>query len=274
MKILVFGAKGYLGSQFLTRFPGAVASDVDIADQKEIERVLDAEKPDAVINAAGKTGKPNVDWCETHKEETLRSNVTGPLLLLDACQKRGIYMVHLSSGCIYEGDNDGKGFTEADPPNFSGSFYSRTKGWADQILRDFPVLILRLRMPFDGSQSDRNLIMKLKRYPKVLDVQNSLTSLPDFLTAAQTLIEKKKTGTYNIVNPGSISPYRVMELYREIIDPAHSFERLTLDGLPGVVKAGRSNCILSGEKLKGEGITLPHVEEAVRSALGLIRLAR
>jgi dTDP-4-dehydrorhamnose reductase len=42
--------------------------------------VLDEVKPDVVINAAGKTGKPNVDWCEDHKEETLRSNDTGPLV--------------------------------------------------------------------------------------------------------------------------------------------------------------------------------------------------
>ena len=133
------------------------------------------------------------------------------------------------------------------------------------------VLNLRLRMPFDGSRSERNLIMKLAKYSKVLDAENSLTYLPDFLDAAKKLIAKRKTGTFNIVNDGAISPFHVMELYREIVDPTHQFERLSLSHLSDVVRAGRSNCILSTEKLKGEGITLRPVEEAVREALrGLV----
>jgi hypothetical protein len=74
-------------------------------------------------------------------------------------------------------------------------------------------------------------------------------------------------GTYNVVNEGAISPYRIMELYREMVDPSHTFERLTLRGLPEVTKTGRSNCILSTKKLMGEGIAMRPVELAVREAL-------
>jgi len=206
MKILLFGAKGYLGHLFLEHYPDAVPSSVDIADSTAVSKELDHVKPDVVINAAGKTGRPNVDWCETHKEETLRSNVTGPLVLLDECSKRKIYWVHLGSGCIYAGDNGGKGFSEEDLPNFGGSFYSRTKLWSDQILKEFPnVLVLRIRMPFDGTKNERSLITKLTKYAKVIDVQNSLTYLPDLIHAADQLIRKRKTGIYNVVNPGSLS---------------------------------------------------------------------
>lgn len=270
MKILVFGSKGWLGQEFLKIYPSAVAASADIADQAAVSAAFDAHEPDIVINTAGKTGRPNVDWCEDHKLETVRSNVTGPLVLLEECMKRDVYMVHLSSGCIYEGDNGGGGFAETDPPNFAGSYYARTKIWSDQILKEFPVLVLRLRMPFDHSLNDRSLITKIMRYPRVLDVENSITYLPDFLQAAQTLIEKRKTGVYNAVNPGAISPYRIMELYREIVDPAHSMERLTLDHLSEVVRAGRSNCILDVRKIANEGIVMRPVEEAVRIALGEI----
>lgn len=271
MKTILLGSTGYLGQQFLTLYPNAKTPRIEIADRAAVIALLDAEKPDMVLNCAGKTGRPNVDWCETHKEETLRANVTGALILLEECLARGIYIVHMSSGCIYAGDNDGRGFTEDDPPNFMGSFYSRTKAWSDQIMRDFPVLNLRLRMPFDGSRSDRNLIMKLAKYKKVLDEENSLTYLPDFLEAAKILISKKKTGTYNVVNDGLISPYRVMELYKEIVDPSHSFEKLTLQKLDTVVKAPRSNCLLSTEKLKKEGIVLQSVDQAVMQALTFLR---
>ena len=272
MKILIFGAKGYLGTLISDFYADAHCSDVDIADSAAIGEILDAIDPDVVINAAGKTGRPNVDWCEDHKEGNSPSNVTGPLALLHECGKRGIGWVHFGSGCIYAGDNDGRGFSEEDTPNFGGSFYSRTKAWADQILREFPnVLILRIRMPFDGSMHERSLITKLSKYPKVLDEKNSLTYLPDFVAAADTLIKKRKKGIYNIVNPGAMSPFDIMTMYKEIVDPGHAFERMDAAALETMVKAGRSNCILSSKKLEAEGIRMKPVEEAVREALMRIK---
>ena len=267
MKVLIFGGLGYFGKCFKKVYPDAEIPDVDISNPGDVAAALDTLKPDTVINCAGKTGRPNVDWCEDHKMETLLSNVTGPIVLLEAALKRNISLVHMSTGCIYEGDNGGRGFSEDDPPNFFGSFYSLSKGWSDQLLKNFPILQLRLRMPFDGTPHERNLITKLTKYSRILDAENSLTYLPDFLNAAKALIAKRALGTYNVTNPGVLSPYRIMELYREIVDPAHSFTKLTLAELPTAVRAGRSNCILSTEKLRKEGITMRPLEEAMRLAL-------
>ncbi len=271
--ILIFGGRGFIAAHLKTVFPDAILSEADITDTAAVGRELDSEKPDIVINAAGKTGKPNVDWCENHKLETVMSNVKGPLIILDACAKRGIYWAHIGSGCTYEGDNGGRGFTEEDTPNYSGSFYAKTKLWADQILKEFPVLQLRLRMPFDGSTHDRNLITKIKRYGRVLDEKNSLTYLPDFLLAAKTLIGKRATGIFNIVNPGTISPYDIMVKYKEIVDPKHTFEKLSMSQLSEVAKTGRSNCFLCSDKLKAAGVVMRPIEEAVDEALRMIAKA-
>ncbi|MFH0851850.1 MAG: sugar nucleotide-binding protein [Candidatus Peregrinibacteria bacterium] len=275
MNVLIFGGRGYLAQKFLTVYPEAVLAQADIADPASVREALDSVKPDIVINAAGKTGVPNVDWCEEHKLETLRSNVTGPLVLLEECRRRGIAWVHLSSGCIYEGDNGGRGWTEEDEPNFTGSFYSRSKALCERSLREFTdpqegrggILILRLRMPFDGIDHPKNLITKLSHYPRVNDCENSITHMPDFLLAAQALIAKRATGIYNVVNEGAISPYRIMELYRQIVDPDHTFDRLLVDTQTQSGRGSRSNCILSTGKLKREGILLQTAEEAVRRAL-------
>ncbi|KAE8655805.1 Trifunctional UDP-glucose 4,6-dehydratase/UDP-4-keto-6-deoxy-D-glucose 3,5-epimerase/UDP-4-keto-L-rhamnose-reductase RHM1 [Hibiscus syriacus] len=40
-------------------------------------------KPTHVFNADSVIGKPNVDWCETHKTDTIRTNVVGTLTLAD-----------------------------------------------------------------------------------------------------------------------------------------------------------------------------------------------
>jgi dTDP-4-dehydrorhamnose reductase len=188
-------------------------------------------------------------------------------VLLEECGKRNIYWVHVGSGCIYQGDNGGKGFTEEDTPNFFGSFYSQSKAWIDQILINFPVLILRLRMPFDGTDHPRSLITKINKYDRVLDMKNSVTYLPDLLSISEKLIEGRKTGAYNIINPGAVSPYDIMNLYKEIVDPSHTFELLKVEDLPEVAMTGRSNCELSTEKLRAEGLEPPSALERIREAL-------
>lgn len=274
MRVVLLGSTGYIGSQMLTVWPEALTPRVDIGDPVAVAAMLDELKPDVLINSAGKTGRPNVDWCEEHKDETLHANVLGVLVLREACAARGVYWVHMSSGCIYAGDNDGRGWSEDDPPNFSGSYYSKTKAWSEQMLKDFPVLIVRPRMPFDGTGNPRNLIQKLIKYSKILDEPNSLTYVPDMLSAMRTLIERRATGIYNMVNPGLASPYAIMERYRDVVDPAHTFERLTVSTLGGVVKAGRSNCMLSGEKLAREGVVMRPVDAAVNEALGILAGSR
>ncbi|PQM42492.1 trifunctional UDP-glucose 4 6-dehydratase/UDP-4-keto-6-deoxy-D-glucose 3 5-epimerase/UDP-4-keto-L-rhamnose-reductase RHM1 [Prunus yedoensis var. nudiflora] len=47
-------------------------------------------KPTHVFNAAGVTGRPNVDWCESHKPETIRTNVVGTLTLADVCRDHNL----------------------------------------------------------------------------------------------------------------------------------------------------------------------------------------
>lgn len=274
MKVVILGARGYLGTALLSAFPDAATPQIDAADPCAVAAMLDTLRPDVLINAVGKTGRPNVDWCETHREETVAGNVTVPLVLLSACSVRSVYWVHLSSGCIYSGDNGGRGFAEDDPPNFAGSFYARTKQWAEAVLREFPMLILRPRMPFDGTTHERNLIMKLLRYPRVLDAENSLTAVPDFLAATKALVARRATGIYNIVNPGTASPWAIVERYRATVDPQHRCECLPLSAFRGVVAAGRSNCVLRTEKLERAGIRLRSVEDALDSALREIARVR
>ncbi len=269
-KILIFGGNGYLGGKLKELYPDAVTPRIDIADPLAVRAIFDEVKPDIVINAAGKTGRPNVDWCEDHKEETLQSNVTGPLVLLDECMKRKIYLVHIGSGCIYSGFKEG-GYTEEDELNFTGSFYSLTKAMSDRLLKPFPVLQLRIRMPFDGTRSPRNLLTKLLGYTRVLDEKNSITYMPDFYVALKKLVEKRAVGIYNVVSPGPVSPYEIMVRYKNEVDPSHICERLTVDHLSDVVRAARSNCTLSGAKLEQEGITMRSSSEAITEAFASLK---
>ena len=87
-------------------------------DRKAVEDDIARCKPTHILNAAGITGRPNVDWCESHKKETVQTNVTGILTLVDLADKNGIHVTNFATGCIYSYDEKhpigGPGFTEDD----------------------------------------------------------------------------------------------------------------------------------------------------------------
>lgn len=103
-KFLIWGSNGWIAghlNSLLDRNGQNVhTTDVQMENQAEVCRVLDEVKPTHVINCAGKTGRPNVDWCEDHKLETIESNVTGTLILTKACHDRDIHITVLATGCM------------------------------------------------------------------------------------------------------------------------------------------------------------------------------
>ncbi len=266
MHYLIFG-DGYFGRKCAALLPDAHVERVDITDAVAVRAALVTHKPKVVINAAGKTGRPNVDWCEEHRLETLDANVRGPLTLLRVCAELGQYWVQMGSGCIYEGDKNGEGWHEEDVPTFTGSYYSKTKAWMNDMLRDHPVLQVRLRMPLDEVPGPRNLITKLVSYSQVISVPNSISVVEDAVRTIGALAERRAVGIYNLVNPGVITHKEILDMYREIVDPAHQATYISLQDLASLTKAPRSNCVLSTEKLQREGIVLPEIHARVREIL-------
>ena len=93
--------------------------------------------------SAGITGRPNIDWCETHKPETIRVNVIRTLNVVDLCNIKDIHCTVYATGCIFKYDDthplgSGIGFTEEARANFDESFYSETKGYMEPMLVCYP----------------------------------------------------------------------------------------------------------------------------------------
>ena len=200
MRIVIFGISGYFGKKFkkflINKGHEVIGERVDIRDYNKIRDYLSLNRPDMVVNAAGKTGKPNVDWCEKNVEETVQVNVCGAINIVSVCSELGIYCVHLGSGCVYEGDNNGKGFSEKDEPNFYGSIYSRTKLYSEKCLKEFNPLQLRIRIPIESKPNPKNVIDKLVKYDRIISINNSFTIVEDFLPASYELIIRKERGVF------------------------------------------------------------------------------
>ena len=269
MKRLIFGA-GFLGHRLERALPGAVLVKADITDARAVEAALREHRPDAVINAAGKTGRPNVDWCESHPIETARVNVNGAITLAEQCGAAGVYLLHLGSGCIFYGDSPSpEGWREDDFANPT-SLYSRTKYAADLVLSRLPnVAIARLRMPIDDHVDNRNLITKLSRYTQVVDVANSVTIVEDLVRVVTGLTEQRLEGVFHATNPGVMRHRDLLALYTELVDPNHRYELIDEEALVGrglAVKA-RSNCILASGRLAAAGLAMRPIDEALRDCM-------
>lgn len=271
MQILIFGGRGFIASRCLQEWPDAAPTTADITDRAAVLAALDEHKPDVVLNAAGITGKPNVDWCETHTRETAWGNTVGPLVLADACQERGVYLLHIGSGCIFYGPSahpDGA-WREDDFGN-PIAVYSRTKWAADLALSTLPNIgIARIRMPIDSRPGPSNYITKVVNYPKLMDIENSVTILDDLPAALHALMEKRGTGIFHVTNPGTLKLRDLIALYEELVDPSHACEWIREEDLVslGLAVRPRSNNFLSSDRLAALGITMREVHEALRDTM-------
>lgn len=282
--ILLLGGSGYVGSAFQRLlqskdipFQNLQRCNIDYTNPEKLNRFLRDSKPQFLINCAGYTGKPNVDACELHKAECLSGNAVLPGVLREACDQLGVPWGHVSSGCIYTGcRQDGTGFTEQDPPNFSFrtnncSFYSGCKALGEECLDGADnVYVWRLRIPFDNHDSPRNYLSKLMRYDRLLDATNSISHLDEFVSACwETWSRRVPFGTYNITNTGSVTAREVVELIRKHLGITKAFQFFDSEAefMRLAAKTPRSNCVLDNSKLLAAGIPMRGVEEAIEDSL-------
>jgi dTDP-4-dehydrorhamnose reductase len=282
--IYLLGGSGYVGQAYqalLTQknipFRNLRRAGVDYTNPAVLTAALKADKPTFLINAAGYTGKPNVDACELHKTECLFGNAVFPGIVGQACADTGIPWGHVSSGCIYTGSRpDGFGFSEEDTPNFSFrtnncSFYSGTKALGEEVLAGTSnTYIWRLRIPFDNVDNPRNYLTKLMRYSKLLDAENSISHLHEFVAATFACWEKRVPfGTYNVTNPGRVTTREVVSLIEKsgVHPKKYDFFSSESEFMKIAAKTPRSNCVMNSDKLSSVGIRMTEVHTAIEQAL-------
>ena len=282
--IYLLGGSGYIGNAYKRLlesngipFRSLARSEVDYTNIGTLTAALREDKPQFLINAAGYTGKPNVDACEMHKSECLAGNSVLPGIIVQACENANVPWGHVSSGCIYTGCRpDGSGFTEEDAPNFSFrqnncSFYSGTKALGEEALANYPnVYIWRLRIPFDQFDHPRNYLTKLMRYARLLNATNSISELREFVEASLLCWQMRVPfGIYNMTNPGSVTTREVVDLIRKSGVCRRKFDFFSSEEefMRTAAKTPRSNCVMNSRKLASTGIGLTEVHEAIERDL-------
>ena len=307
---ILLGATGYIGQAFAEAmdqrgqpFNALSRKRVDYTHYDSLLQFLRQTKPSFLINAAGYTGKPNVDACENDRAGTLAGNTLLPQSIAHACLVTNTPWGHVSSGCIFCGAKiveNGKariekdlstpelkalaeqhpaavqGYTELDEPNFTFrrppcSFYSGSKALAEEAIAGLgQVYVWRLRIPFDEFDNPRNYLTKVQRYAKVYDNVNSISHRGDFVRACLDLWERRAPfGIYNVTNPGFVTTRSVVGLLEKILKPNRRFEFWKDDAefYQIAAKTPRSNCVLDVSKLLAAGVKLRPVTEALEATL-------
>jgi len=288
MKILVYGGKGWIGSQFIrlldnkgiTYYIGESRAD----DTSGLTNEIDKINPTHVVSFIGRThgtiGEKvysTIDYLEQEGKlvENIRDNLYSPLLLAEICNIRNIHYTYLGTGCIFKYDEEhlyGKeenGFDSKSLPNFFGSSYSIVKGFTDRIMQLYSAntLNLRIRMPITNEKNPRNFITKIVNYEKICSVPNSMTVLPDLLPVIIDMMKTGITGTINFTNPGLISHNEILEMYKEIVDPEFTWQNFSQEEQRKILACDRSNNYMDTRTLEMLYPMIPHIKDSMRQIM-------
>lgn len=281
MRILLLGGGGYIGS--------AIAENItergweldapsfnffNYTNPKSLRFLIGQLRPNAVINSAVFIHNGRADNCEDFKSETMQSNAIFPAVASAICAAFGIPIVQISTGCIFNGDNNGVGFKETDAPhldiNSGAGAYISSKMLAEEALRRYERhYICRIRLPFGEIDNPRNYLSKLLIYPKILEAKNSLSNRRESASAILDLLDKAAPfGTYHVANPGAIYTHEIVAMIKEGVRPFNwSPEYWSIPEFQNLARTPRAECTLNTDKLKSVGIKMTPLEESIRQCI-------
>ncbi len=232
MRLLITGANGLLGQKIVAELKDDPDIDViatgrgadrnpegshqylsmDITSESDVSSVLDATRPDAVINTAAMT---QVDQCETDQEACWAQNVTAVQHLIDACERHSTFLIHLSTDFIFDGEEGP--YTEEASPN-PLSYYGESKLASEKLLEqsslDYAIVRTVLVFGIVPDMSRSNIVLWVKgsleqgKEIKVVNDQWRTPTLAEDLAIGCILIARKRAkGVFNISGKDLLTPY-------------------------------------------------------------------
>jgi dTDP-4-dehydrorhamnose reductase len=213
----VLGGNGFIGSVIMNSISeekeSVFKTNARLEEVEKIDKELKLYKPKYVICSAGLTGTPNISWCETHKTETIETNITYQMTLAHLCKKKNIHLTIISSGVIFNND---RYYTERDDGNFNENFYGKSRIWLENMAKLYDnILYVRIIYPISKNNSSKNLITKLLSYGSIEKIEIAVTYLDELIPYLIDMILKGEVGVCNLVNDGKISLEEIIKIYEK-----------------------------------------------------------
>ena len=279
MNILVTGCNGQLGSemQLLEKenpqhtFFNTDVEELDITDQDAIEKFVAYNGIDGIVNCAAYTA---VDKAETNEELCTRLNAEAPAYLAAAVEKRGGWIIQISTDYVFNGTNHTP-YTETDTP-CPDSVYGSTKLAGELGVQKFCKRSMIIRTAWLYSTFGNNFVKTMIRLGNekpelgvIFDQIGTPTYARDLARIIMTAIEKGiRPGIYHFSDEGVISWYDFTKAILRIagitschVRPLHTAEYPTPAKRPAY-------SVLDKTKIKKTyDIEIPYWEESLKDCI-------
>ena len=255
-KILITGSNGLLGQKLVSLLiqqadiqliatsrgknrlsftKGYEYQEMDITNAQQVAEVIGRILPHAIIHTAAMT---NVDQCEAEKDLCWTMNVKALEYLTEACEKHGVFLCHLSTDFVFDGEAGP--YTEEAKPN-PVSFYGWSKYAAEEVIKrskcTWSIVRTVLVYGITNDMSRSNIILWVKKSLEqqkpikvVTDQFRTPTLAEDLAMGCWLVVNKKAEGIFHISGKDFLTPYQMaiktadfFQLDKSLITPVDSY---------------------------------------------------
>ncbi len=279
MNILITGCNGQLGNEMQLlekdfsehQWFNTDVEELDITDQLAIEQFIQENQIDGIVNCAAYTA---VDKAESNKELCTSLNTVAPAYLAAAVEKRGGWMIQISTDYVFDGTKHTP-YAETDTP-CPDSVYGSTKLAGEFGVQKFCRRSMIIRTAWLYSTFGNNFVKTMLRLGKektelgvIFDQIGTPTYARDLAKAIMAAIAQGiKPGVYHFSNEGVISWYDFTKAIHRIagitschVRPLHTAEYPTPAKRPAY-------SVLDKTKIKETyNIEIPYWEESLKECI-------
>lgn len=279
MNILITGCNGQLGSEIRLlednvpqyTFFNTDKDELDITNQLAVDDFVNRNEIDGIVNCAAYTA---VDKAETDQKLCTALNTEAPVYMAAAIEKRGGWMIHVSTDYVFNGKKHTP-YVETDTP-CPDSVYGSTKLAGELGVSKFCKKTMIVRTAWLYSGFGNNFVKTMMRLGRekaelgvVFDQIGTPTYARDLAVAIFTAIEKGVTpGVYHFSNEGVCSWYDFTKAIHRIagittcnVKPLHTSEYPTPATRPAY-------SVLDKTKIKETyGIEIPYWENSLEECI-------
>ena len=218
MNILITGCNGQLGNELQLqqaacsehRFFNTDVQDLDITDAEAIQAYVDGHEIDGIVNCAAYTA---VDKAESAPLLCHRLNAVAPAYLAEAIERRGGFLIQVSTDYVFDGTHHTP-YVETDDP-CPNSMYGRTKLEGETAAQDHCQRTMIIRTAWLYSTFGNNFVKTMLRLGRerqelgvVFDQIGTPTCAADLAGAIAAIISQGlQPGIYHYSNEGVTSWY-------------------------------------------------------------------
>ena len=285
-RILITGCNGQLGNEMqllekenpLHTYFNTDVAELDITDEAAVNSFVSDNRIDGIVNCAAYTA---VDKAETAKELCTSLNTVAPAYLAAAVEKRGGWMVQISTDYVFDGTKHTP-YVETDTP-CPDSVYGSTKLAGELGVSKFCSRTMIVRTAWLYSTFGNNFVKTMIRLGQerpelgvIFDQIGTPTYARDLAAAIFVAINRGiVTGVYHFSDEGVTSWYDFTKAIHRLagittcrVRPLHTSEYPTPANRPHY-------SVLDKTKIKSTfEIEIPHWEDSLQECIAQLKSAK